>query len=225
MPSYSACEFVPSSAYMADGEGFRISVVDFDSSAPPFVKDTFDFPTYIPWPSNTNTAAVEEGYYSSGYDTTPSADQEPRYIAPSAFENPPLTVFAQPPPSTKTNDPSYGYFAGRLDASSTVAEQSEGHFDAEENFGKFQILMEDANAQPTPSTVIQETDEKNEPDVGDDDDNDDDEPQKSRPSRKTSKKDSTPTGQGKGGNNPFGSKGTRTCASCRKRKGKVLHLY
>jgi hypothetical protein len=28
----------------------------------------------------------------------------------------------------------------------------------------------------------------------------------------------------KGGNNPFGSKGTRACASCRKRKGRVIHL-
>jgi len=30
----------------------------------------------------------------------------------------------------------------------------------------------------------------------------------------------TPAGQVKGGNNPFGSKGTRTCGSCRKRKGR-----
>jgi hypothetical protein len=208
---------------MADGARFRngMTVVGFEASAPTFIKDTFDFPTYFSWPGSANTTAIDDGYYSSGYDTTPPQDQpEPQFIAPSAFAQPAPSAFAQPPRTSKTNEQTYRYFAGRLDASSTVAEPADDQYEVDENFGEFQLLMERPNTQPTPSTVVQDMDQRSESEV---DDDDDDEPVKSRPSRKNSKKDSTPTGLPKGGNNPFGSKGTRTCGSCRKRKGKVLH--
>jgi hypothetical protein len=196
-----------------------MNVMEFEASAPTtFIKDAFDFPTYFTWPGNANTTAVDDGYYSSGYDTTPSQEQETQtqFLSPSAFTQSASPVYAQPP---KTDKQTYEYVAGQLDASPTVAEPVEGQYDVEDNFGEFQIHMEGQNTQRTPSTVVQEMDQRSEPEV----DDDDDKPLKSRHLRKNLK-DSTPPGEVKGGNNPYGSKGTKTCGSCRKRKGRVLHL-
>jgi hypothetical protein len=204
---------------MADGTRFRngMTAVEFEASVPTFIKDALDFHTLFP--SWTNTAAVDDGLYGGGYLTTSSQDQEPQFMATSVFAQPASSVYAQPP-SPPTTKPTYRYYAGQLDASPTVAELPSDEYDVEENLSEFQIPMEGLNTQRTPSTVVQEGDQRSESEVVDDDD----EPLKPRPSRKNSKKDSTPAGQVKGGNNPFGSKGTRTCGSCRKRKGKVPHL-
>jgi hypothetical protein len=203
---------------MADEARFRnvMTVMDFETSAPAYMKDAFEFQTYFPqWPANVNTATGDDGYFSSGYDTTPSLDPD-QYIAPACTQS--SSLFAQPRPMIKADEPTYPYFAGELVASPTVAEPVDEQYD--ENFAAFPIPMEGQNTQPTPSTTVQEQDQRSEPEV----DDDDDEPLKSRPSRKNTKKESTPAGQAKGGNNPFGSKGTKTCGSCRKRKGKVRHL-
>jgi hypothetical protein len=217
MPSYTSCDFLPHS-YMSDEPKFRngMNAIGFEPPAPAFLKNTFDFTGYCPpWSAtDENTTAIDDSSWCD-YDTTPPHDAEQQFM--------PLSVFAPPPPTPKNDDPGYPFLAGRLDdpfpvVPPPVEEPFEEPFEVK-NFPKFQIFIEGPSTQATPSTVVQEPDQRSEPEVGHDE-----EPLQTRPSRKNSKTDSTLIGQPGRGNNPFGSKGTRTCGSCRKRKGKVFHL-
>jgi len=192
------------------------------------IKTTVGNYSYSQWQP---TDVIDGQYRTMAYNTTPPQSVD---STPSQFF-PPAALTAQPPsppqPTINSDETNY-FFLPSFDSDCTI-QLTDENFEIDNQFVKHQVYGMDVNTpivsqgdlpnllpEPapgaTPSTMPQEVDRdtpnevKLEQGV-----------ERPRRSSKTSKKSATPGVPPPKGNNPWGSKGTRTCAACRKRKGKV----
>ena len=174
------------------------------------MKPTLDNYPYPQWLGGGTD--VIDGYFEApAYDTTPPQSMDS--AASQFFPSGPLTAQPPPPPvqpSVNDDDSTYIF---------TIELPREG-YGTDDQFSKQQLYSMDISdlrpPEATPSTVPQV-----DHDPSDEIDHEE-EVARPRPSRQNSKQMVTPGVTPQKGNNPFGSKGTRTCAQCRRRKGKVL---
>lgn len=212
MPSQMVCDFYPAS-YIDNDSRFRAAMDAMDFEAPGsglLIKASFSEYYPLTWPADES-----DGYYGPVYETPPQP-MDSQFLTPSAMAQP-------PPPSVKSDDQPYFYVPEQLELAVpiTITEAPDKEFNADNQFGKHPYYPMEAqkNDAISPSTIVQEMDPHSDVEV-----EVHDERERPRPSRKNSKKDPTPSGVKPQGNNPFGSKGTHTCANCRRRKGRVLSL-
>ena len=221
-----------------DDESFyrgRMNAMQFEDVNPLLnMKTVISQYSYPQWQPTGDADGMDGPYRTPAYHATPPQSMD---SAPSRYFVPPeLTTQPPSPPSQPTvngDEATYYNLFGTLDPDSTIPlpDEIEEQFDKHQFYGMDSpapiILhsdlphtnphLRDPPREATPSTVSQviDHDPPNEVDR-------EEGVKRPRRSSKVSKKKATPGVPPPKGNNPFGSKGTRSCSSCRKRKGKVI---